>query len=140
MNPKIILNIIVFIFGTIAYYGVTLFVLLFLISQFNDSFRNIYLSALPLALISMLPLIGFKIQSKYDDGHFSTFERAIPLLKNEVLMALITYILITAMLFILRFAANDSIDNAFLSALPLVAISVLFLYSYKFWEFIKGSQ
>ena len=140
INPKFVFNIIIFIFGTVVYYGVTLFVLLFLLSNFNDSFKNIYVSALPLALVSEVPLIGYKIQSKYnEEGIFSTLEFAMPFLKSQILLIAATYILTIATLFILTFTTNDNFQNILLSAIPLTVVSAIFLLSYKFWDFIKES-
>ena len=138
MKPKIVLNIIAYCFGTFVFYGVTLFVLAFLSGNFNDTFRNIYVSALPLAFVLELPLIGHKIKGKYNEkGIFTSLGFAVPIFENAILMIAITYALTLVTLFILSLAAVADFQNILLSALPLTVVSAMFLLSYKFWEFIK---
>lgn len=141
IRPKVMLNIVVFAFGTMAFYGVALFVLAFLTSQFNDSFQSVYKSALPLALVLEIPLVAHKIKGKYNEtGYFSKLRFAMPFFENEVLLYLTTYVLTVITLFVLSLTVNDCFQNIWLSAIPLTVTSAMFLYSYKFWEYIKGQN
>ncbi len=52
------------IFGTIGYYFITVLVLLILTIIFNDSFENIWVSAIPVTILAELLLLVYWIWKK----------------------------------------------------------------------------
>lgn len=65
MEKRVIVKkVILGIGGTVIYYFITVLVLFVLTAMFNDSFENIWLSAMPVTVIAELLLLGFYMWQK----------------------------------------------------------------------------